>query len=236
MTPERPAVGATAPAKRIPGSRRPLERDFILTSALEIIDTHGAEALSMRSLATHMYSGTTTLYRHFPNRAAIIAAVIDRVASQIDFGGTDATTTPWQQVCKRIAQNSFDALAAHRNLASLVLGNADATPAYSTGRELFLGALLHDGFTPHAARRVYATVSHYVIGFAMQLPVRDDSQHREPAPGAARRALEITYPASNPATATVAAAGAQPLTLAEEFTYGLDMMLLGIERFHDQHR
>jgi len=124
---------------------------------------------------------------------------------------------------------------AHSNLASLLIDNTEATPAYSAGRELFLAALLHNGFTPHAARRVYATISHYVIGFAMQLPVSDHSQHQEPAPGAARRAFTDADPAYHPATATIDA-GAPPLTVAEEFTYGLDMMLLGIERLHDhQH-
>jgi len=236
MAPQPSAVSATAPAIRIPGSRRPLDRDFILDGALEIIDTRGAKAMTLQALATHLQSGTATLYRHFPNRAALIAAVIDRVAGQIDIGDTDSATTPWQQVCKRIAQNTFDALAAHSNLASLIIENAEATPTYSAARELFLAVLLRDGFTPHAARRVYATVSHYVIGFAMQLPPGDYSQHQELAPGAARRAFEGADPASSPATATIAAAGAQPSTLAEEFTYGLDMMLLGIERLHDSQR
>jgi len=228
-------MSATAPAIRIPGSRRPLDRDFILDGALEIIDTHGAKAMTLQALATHLHSGTATLYRHFPNRAALIAAVIDRVLSQIDIDDTNDTTTPWQQVCKCIAQNSFDALAAHSNLASLLIDNTEATPAYSAGRELFLAALLRDGFTPHAARRVYATISHYAIGFAMQLPHQDHAQHQEPAPAAARRDFTDADPANHPATATIAAS-APPLTLAEEFTYGLDMMLLGIERLHDhQH-
>ena len=81
MPPQPSVVSATPPAIRVPGSRRPLDREFILTGALDIIDTRGAEALTMRSLAAHLESGTTTLYRHFANRAALIAAVIDRVIS-----------------------------------------------------------------------------------------------------------------------------------------------------------
>ena len=40
---------------------------------MQIIDEEGADALSMRSLAQRLDSGTATLYRHFPNRAALIA-------------------------------------------------------------------------------------------------------------------------------------------------------------------
>jgi len=79
-----PTVNSAAVTMRRPGSRQPLGREFILDAALAIIDTHGAEALTMRALAAQLDSGTATLYRHFPNRAALIADVIDRVLSTID--------------------------------------------------------------------------------------------------------------------------------------------------------
>jgi branched-chain amino acid transport system permease protein len=37
------------------------------------------------------------------------------------------------------------------------------------GREQFLAVLLRDGFTPDTAGRLYGTLSHYVLGFAVQL-------------------------------------------------------------------
>ena len=118
MTSQSSAVSATAPAMRRPGSRQPLDPEFILTAALDIIDTHGAEGLTMRALATHLESGTTTLYRHFQNRAALIAAVTDRVIGKVN---TAAPPGTWQQVCKFLAQQLFDTLAAHPNLAPLLI-------------------------------------------------------------------------------------------------------------------
>jgi hypothetical protein len=211
---------------RRPGSRQPLGREFILTAALDIIDTHGAAALSLRSLAAHLDSGTATLYRHFPSRAALIAAVIDRVLAEIDLADTDVTTGTWQQVCKNLAQQLFDALAAHRNLASLLVEHPPAGQATAAARELFLGVLLRDGFTPDIAGRFYATLVHYVFGFAIQLSAYSNSQGPEaamPVP------LADADPASYPATARTAATGALPMTLAEEFNYGLDL-ILGIDR------
>ena len=223
MTPQPPAVSATAPAIRVPGSRRPLDREFILTGALDIIDTHGAEALTMRSLASHLESGTTTLYRHFTNRAALIAAVTDRVLGKVN---SDAPSGTWQQVCKFLAQQLFDTLAAHPNLAPMLIEQPPTGPGRLAGREHFLAVLLRDGFTPDTARRLYATLSHYVLGFAVQLRA-----HAEVTP-----TLDISGadPTRFPATATTAASGALPMTLAEEFTYGLDL-ILGIDRL-DDHR
>ena len=223
MTPQPPAVSATAPAIRVPGSRRPLDPEFILTGALDIIDTHGAEALTMRALATHLDSGTTTLYRHFANRAALIAAVIDRVLGTIDY---DFPSETWQQVCKFLSQKLFDTLAAHPNLAPLLIDNPPTGPGSLVGREQFLAALLRDGFTPEAAGRLYATMAHYVIGFAIQLRAHAEVASTLGIPGA--------DPIRFPATAKTVASGVLPMPLAEEFTYGLDL-ILGIDRL-DNHR
>ena len=221
MTPQSSAVSATAPAMRRPGSRRPLDREFILIAALDIVDTHGAEALSMRALAAHLESGTTTLYRHFANRAALIAAVIDRVLGTIDNHSPSGT---WQQVCKFLAQQLFDTLAAHPNLAPLLIENRPLGRGTLAGREQFLAVLLRDGFTPETAGRLYATVAHYVIGFAVQLRVDAEVASTLDIPGA--------DPIRFPATAKIVAAGVLPMTIAEEFTYGLDL-ILGIDRLDD---
>ena len=223
MTLQSSAVSAIAPAIRIRGSRRPLDREVILTAALDIIDSRGAEALTMRALATHLESGTTTLYRHFTNRAALIAAVIDRVLGEID---SDAPSGTWQQVCKFLAHQLFDTLAAHPNLAPLLIENRPLGRGTLAGREQFLAVLLGDGFTPETAGRLYATVAHYVIGFAVQLRVNDEVASTLDIPGA--------DPIRFPATAETVASGALPMTIADEFTYGLDLML-GIDRL-DSHR
>lgn len=217
-------MSATAPAVRIPGSRRPLDREFILTAALDIIDTHGAEGLTMRALATHLESGTTTLYRHFQNRAALIAAVTDRVLGKVN---TAAPPGTWQQVCKFLAQQLFDTLAAHPNLAPLLIEQPPTGPGRLAGREQFLAVLLRDGFTPDTAGRLYGTLSHYVLGFAVQLRAHAEVTSTLDISGA--------DPIRFPATAKIVASGALPITIAQEFTFGLDL-ILGIDRLGDHRR
>ena len=224
MTSQSSAVSATAPVMRRPGSRQPLDREFILTAALEIIDTHGAEGLTMRALAAHLESGTTTLYRHFQNRAALIAAVTDRVLGKVN---SDAPNGTWQQVCKFLAQQLFDTLAAHPNLAPLLVEQPPTGPGRLAGREQFLAVLLRDGFTPHTAGRLYGTLSHYVLGFAVQLRAHAEVTSTLDISGA--------DPIHFPATAKTAASGAPPMTIAEQFTYGLDL-ILGIDRLDDHRR
>lgn len=224
MTSQSSAVSATAPAMRRPGSRQPLDPEFILTAALDIIDTHGAEGLTMRALATHLESGTTTLYRHFQNRAALIAAVTDRVLGKVN---TAAPPGTWQQVCKFLAQQLFDTLAAHPNLAPLLIEQPPTGPGRLAGREQFLAVLLRDGFTPDVAGRLYGTLSHYVLGFAVQLRAHAEVTSTLDISGA--------DPIRFPATAKIVASGALPITIAQEFTFGLDL-ILGIDRLGDHRR
>ena len=224
MTSQSSAVSATAPAMRRPGSRQPLDPEFILTAALDIIDTHGADGLTMRALATHLESGTTTLYRHFQNRAALIAAVTDRVLGKVN---TAAPPGTWQQVCKFLAQQLFDTLAAHPNLAPLLIEQPPTGPGRLAGREQFLAVLLRDGFTPDTAGRLYGTLSHYVLGFAVQLRAHAEVTSTLDISGA--------DPIRFPATAKIVASGALPITIAQEFTFGLDL-ILGIDRLGDHRR
>ena len=224
MTSQSSAVSATAPAMRRPGSRQPLDPEFILTAALDVIDTHGAEGLTMRALATHLESGTTTLYRHFQNRAALISAVTDRVLGKVN---TAAPPGTWQQVCKFLAQQLFDTLAAHPNLAPLLIEQPPTGPGRLAGREQFLAVLLRDGFTPDTAGRLYGTLSHYVLGFAVQLRAHAEVTSTLDISGA--------DPIRFPATAKIVASGALPITIAQEFTFGLDL-ILGIDRLGDHRR
>jgi len=225
-----PAVNDAVPTMREPGSRQLLGDEFIISAALDIIDTQGAEALTMRALAAQLQSGTATLYRHFSNRAAVIAAVIDHVMSTVELGAPDVDSGPWQQACKNMAQRLFDTFAAHPNLAPLVAGTPERAGAVM--REKFFAILLRDGIPPTEARRFYATVGRHVIGFVGQLRTDPGAGGRG---AASRTTMSDVDRAHYPATASVAGGGGVgPTTLAEEFTYGLDLIFIGFE--HTRNR
>ena len=202
--------------------RPALPLDRILAAALELIDEHGADALSMRSLAQHLGSGTATLYRHFGSRSELVALVVDRMIGEIDLGSL--ADRPWQQACVSFAQSTFHALGQHGNVASLLIGRVPVGPNALAQRELVLSILLDNGFAPAEAAHAYATVSRYVLGFAIQLAGgQQDTQDAEIS-AAFHRLDAARYPA------TVAVADKLPVPLAEEFTFGLQLIVAGLER------
>ncbi|WP_082951654.1 TetR/AcrR family transcriptional regulator C-terminal domain-containing protein [Mycobacterium sp. 852002-51057_SCH5723018] len=198
--------------------------DRIVAAAVELVDEHGADGLSMRSLAQRLGSGTATLYRHFANRSELVAVIVDRMLGEAELDTEALTALPWDRACISFAQSMFDALSRHGNVASLLIGHVPMGPNALAHRELILSILLDNGFAPVVAAHAYATVSRYVLGFAIQRP-RSAAADDDPELAAAFHELD---PSRYPATAAVA--DDLPVPLEEEFAYGLRLIVAGLER------
>ena len=157
--------------RRTPG-RPPIPLDRIVTTALEIVDDEGADALSMRTLAQRLNSGTATLYRHFAGRADLVAHVVDRVFGAIELDvAKPVHSMPWQEACKSRCHSMFDGLRRHPNIATTLL--AEDIPV---GPNALAARERHDRdparqwiparySRPGPMRRWLA----YILGFAIQL-------------------------------------------------------------------
>ena len=218
------------PARRSPG-RPPVPLDRIVATALQIVDEEGADALSMRSLAQRLDSGTATLYRHFASRAELVARVVDRMFGEVEWDA-ELTATSWHEACRAVARAVFDTVGRHRNAAPLLIERIPLGPNAMAHRERCLAILLDNGFPPHLAARAYATLARYVLGFAIQLN----------APGAPERLddarLAATFRGLDPSLfpATVTAADSLPVSLEDEFTFGLELILNGLGQLRDSDR
>lgn len=80
MTTTKPTSPPARPRGR-PALRRttPLERDDIVEAALAIVRKEGLEAVSMRRLANELGVTAMALYHHFPDKPALMSAMVDRV-------------------------------------------------------------------------------------------------------------------------------------------------------------
>jgi len=213
--------GAAAGRSR---GRPAMPLDRILAAALELVDEHGADALSMRSLAQRLGSGTATLYRHFANRSELVAMMVDRMLGEAGLDADALTALPWQPACISFAQHMFDALGRHGNVASLLIGHVPMGPNALAQRELILSLLLDNGFPPVIAAHAYATLSRYVLGFAIQQSGSTAAEQDAELAAAFHELDPSRYPA------TVAVADDLPVPLEEEFAYGLRLIVAGLER------
>lgn len=199
--------------------RPPLPQHQILAAATALIDAEGADALTLRSLATRLGSSTATLYRHFENRSRLIDGVVDAVFGEVELGVTAARPTGWDAAVIAMATSLFDALERHRNIAPLMLERTRTASNAIRIREHVLRMLLEQGFGPKEAVLAYSTIGRFVLGFGVQ--ARADDR--------AFGSMSDEYPltaAEHPATTEVASS--VTVTLAEEFQFGLKAIVLGI--------
>jgi AcrR family transcriptional regulator len=201
----------------------------IVTTALQIVDADGAEALSMRTLAQRLDSGTATLYRHFSGRADLIAHVVDLVSGSVEVDDAQLRAMPWPQACKAVARSMFEALRRHPNVAPLLAEAVPIGPNAMAARERLIALLLDNGFPPALAARSYATLARYILGFAIQLanpPVAADD---------ARLAQVFHDLDPNQFPATVKVADNLPVPLDEEFAFGLELIIDGLAQELQRH-
>lgn len=220
-----PVADGTESTRRSRG-RPAVPLDRILATALQLVDEEGAEALSMRSLAQRLESGTATLYRHFTNRAVLIGHVVDRVLGEVELDSGALAEMSWDQACRTLARAMFDTLGKHRKVAPLLIEETPIGPNAMMLRERCLAVLLDGGLSPSLAARAYTTLARYVLGFAVQLGGSGNGAEHERVSAYFH---ELSF-AEFPATLTVA--DSLPVPLEDEFAFGLELIINGLRQLH----
>jgi AcrR family transcriptional regulator len=227
--PGSPAWWAARQNRAEPVRRIPITLDRIVAGALELIDREGLSALSMRNLATELGTGTTTLYRHVTGKDEVLVLVADAVLEEtralhpLDGMG-------WRQVITELAHAMRAALTAHANVAPVFATAVPVGPNSLRGRDLTLGILRERGFDETLAADVYTALAHQVLASVLQEPMND---FRAGGLGASKNlTLRDFYRSLPPGQYPNLVALADELTsrtAAEEFEFGLECLLDGVE-------
>lgn len=121
-----------------PGGRRPRadarrNTDALLAAAMAVFSTSGVDA-PVREIAEKAGVGIGTVYRHFPQRSDLIAAVFRReIDGCADAAATLATAHAPAEALARWMQRYVDFIAAKRGLAAALHSGDpayEALPAY----------------------------------------------------------------------------------------------------------
>ena len=184
--------------RRRPGPRRALTEEAILDAALGLLDLGGPEAASIRRIAAAVGVAPNAVYTYFPDKGAVVGALVERLLGEVDHDVLPDGKRPWQERIEALALDLRARLLAHPGAVPLLLsGPMDGPYALRLGEQL-LGALADGGLeAADAARASYAVIT-YVLG-AIALEVADVPQPGPLAPEedriAARRAAFAGVPA-----------------------------------------
>ncbi|GAB1688548.1 TetR/AcrR family transcriptional regulator C-terminal domain-containing protein [Krasilnikovia sp. M28-CT-15] len=147
-----------------------LTREAVLAAALEIIDQDGVDGLSMRRLARALDRDPMILYRHAPNKAALLDGVAETVLAQLE---VDRTAPDWQAQLRVVAHNYRRLALTHPNVVPLLVTRPLATPLGmrppGTLRALedVLALLTHAGVSGPDALHIYRALFGFLHGHVL---------------------------------------------------------------------
>ena len=211
--------------------RVPLNRERVLQRAVALADERGIGSLTMRALGEELGVEAMSLYYYVANKDELLDGMVDVVFSEIELPTTDVD---WQTAMRRRAISTREALARHRWAVGLLESSMSPGPANFRLHNAVLGCLREAGFSVENAVHAYSFQDAYIYGFALQertLPVDTPGQLAEAAKSLRRQFSADEYPhIAETITEHVTKAG---YDFADEFEFGLDLILDGLERLRD---
>lgn len=204
-----------------------LNKQRVVIEAVRLADREGVDGLSMRRLAGVLGAGAMSLYHYVANKDELLDAMIDTVFEEIE---TPSEGANWQSAMRQRAVSTRQVLARHPWAIGLMESRTTPGPANLRHREAVTACLRRAGFSVVMATHANWLLDSYVYGYALQ----EVSLPFDTADELADMAEEVflpqlppdEFPYLNESAVELVAAGYNP---AEEFIFGLDLILAALE-------
>jgi AcrR family transcriptional regulator len=214
--------------------RIPLTRGRVLHAAVALADASGSETLSMRKLGEALGVEAMSLYNHVANKEDLLDGMIDVVFAEIDLptGWAD-----WRAAMRQRAISARRVLSRHGWAIGLMESRSSPGPATLRHHDAVIGCLRDAGFSIELAAHAFSVLDSYIYGFALQersLPFPTPEQTADLA-----QDILASFPADKyPHLAELTARHVlQPgYDYGDEFEFGLDLILDGLERIRKGRR
>jgi AcrR family transcriptional regulator len=165
------------PCSRNPGH----SRAGIAAAAMEIADTEGFEAVSMRRVAQALGAGTMTLYHYVANKDELVTLMMDAVMGEV-LVPAEELPDEWRPAMARIAIATRESLRRHRWTLDL-LDEPRPGPNKLRHLEQSLQAIAGAGIDPKARLEAIVLIDEYVFGFAIREAQEPDANRPAWPPG-----------------------------------------------------
>jgi AcrR family transcriptional regulator len=213
-----PAAGRSVPA---------FSREEITRAAMDLADSSGLGAVSMRRIADRIGSAPTSIYWYVSDKSELYELMVDAVLGEIDL--PEHLTGEWRTDLSTIAWSSLATFRRHSWFSQLGI---HPVPGPGTLRyaAIVLESLTGCGLDEPTAIKVLATLNNYIFGFVQRERAWQDLLGRDPAPARwpqAAAAGGAGRPVGDPAPDRDLSARLM-LSGDEGFAFGLDRFLDGI--------
>ncbi|WP_166905851.1 TetR/AcrR family transcriptional regulator [Mycobacterium sp. DL440] len=149
-----------------------LSREFILDTAIELIDREGLTKLTMRRLGTACGVEAMALYRYVHSRGDLLTGVVSHIVDRLysDQLAARRQEDGWQDFLLRLGHGVRQIALDHPQVFPLVATEAPEAPWVRPPlrslrwMETFLETLISYGFDDEAAVAAYRTYTTFLVG------------------------------------------------------------------------
>ena len=143
-------------------SRPTLNAPHIAQMALALIDAEGLDAFSMRKLGAALEVDPMAVYHYFPNKAALLDAIVEAIYTQIDT--SVAVAAEWDEAVATYMHAMRNAMRAHPHALSLVATRPVNTAPVLVLVEVLVARLTRAGAAPTEALAMVNCFGTFTIG------------------------------------------------------------------------
>ncbi|MBX3040037.1 MAG: TetR/AcrR family transcriptional regulator C-terminal domain-containing protein [Bdellovibrionaceae bacterium] len=198
--------------------------------ALELAQTEGLEAVSMRQVASRLEVEAMSLYKHVENKDDLIDGVIEHIIRKIQL---PAEKTPWKEALLERARSEHQVLRQHSWIIHLLEARSGTGAERLLQQNHMIGILRRSGFSVELAFQTMIVLTGHVYGFVVFATAwsPQSKERKKTIKKAEQQIRPETHPyvmeAISYAQARVQNQKAQS---HPDFEFGLQLILDGIER------
>lgn len=217
----------TLKAQPSPALRAKLTRERVIDSALQLMDEEGLHALTMRALARKLGVEAMSLYNHVHDKEDLMDGVIERVMEGFR---RPSQRDKWLEAAREAGREWRRLLKAHPPMIQLLAEHSKpmTTLAALDCVECAVEPLMRAGLTPREAADAFHAFGGYIFGFVLM-----ETRQTFGGPGgegATPESIQALIPDIG-RLPNVAAVFPHmcPSDVEEQFEFGLDLLLMGLQ-------
>ncbi|GAA5092885.1 TetR/AcrR family transcriptional regulator [Nocardia iowensis] len=209
------------------GPKPGLTLDRIAEAAIEVADSEGLDAVTMRRVATQLGTGTMSLYRYVPGKAELLGVMLDRVQRPT---GEPVRGDGWRGALETMAYEQLELNRRHPWLLQVNQARPVLGPSAVEGMEVMLSRIRPMGLPDRELVSVVIMISGYVDGVARTQLYQEEVERKTGLTD------DEFWAAQYPVLERALASGRYPVmaSLAEDsFDRGFDHFGFGLQRILD---
>jgi AcrR family transcriptional regulator len=166
-----------------PTRRTAIDRAQIIRAAIEIADAASLAAVTMRSVSAALGTAPMSLYRHVPDKDALISLMVDEAVRSSEEEGDWGIVEGWREQLRVIAASTWRLCRRHRWYPEASMVRPPITPSGIAGFELALSIFdnvdLDIGTKAQFVEAVYSTVIASALNTTTEERARSRAQMTE---------------------------------------------------------